>query len=185
MKGMARDADKVELLYELYEKEMYRVCFAVLRDVHSAEDAVSESFVKLIGKRDRIEDVGCEEVRRFVIKTARNTAIDMYRKNTRDRKYLAGIPFGDKSEPTYKEEYALDDFLSRDEYELLDSLNNNYKVVVECLCFEELTVRETAAVLKISEALVRKRLERAKKQLASKLWGDVKETRVIRNEKRK
>lgn len=180
------DADKVELIYSLYEKEMYRVCFGILRNTYAAEDALSESFVKIIRRRDRIENVQSEEVRRFVLRTAKNTAIDMYRKNARDRRYLEGLPLGDKSELSYEPEYVLEDFLSRDEYELLDSLSDKYRIVVECLCFEELSVKETAAVLKMSEACVRKRLERAKKQLAQKLWGnDLAETKGARNEKHK
>ena len=42
------DADKVELLYELYEKDMFRICVSVLRDPYEAEDALSECFVKYI-----------------------------------------------------------------------------------------------------------------------------------------
>ena len=184
MKRKICDADKVALIYDLYEQEMYRICFAVLREVHMAEDALSESFIKIIRKRDRIEDVRSEDVRRFVVKIAKNTAIDMYRKNAKDRKYFVGLPLGDVSEPSYDPEYAFDDYLSHDEFELLGSLSNKYRIVVECVCFEELSVRETAAVLKISEACVRKRLERAKKQLAAKLWGeDLKEIGRVKREK--
>ncbi|MBQ4165213.1 MAG: hypothetical protein IJD85_02720, partial [Oscillospiraceae bacterium] len=119
MKRKICDADKVALIYDLYEQEMYRICFAVLREVHMAEDALSESFIKIIRKRDRIEDVRSEDVRRFVVKIAKNTAIDMYRKNAKDRKYFVGLPLGDVSEPSYDPEYAFDDYLSHDEFELL------------------------------------------------------------------
>lgn len=175
------DFDKVELLYQLYEQEMYRVCFSILKDVYLAEDAVSESFVKLIRKRDRIVDVVSEEVRHFALKTAKNTAIDMYRKNVRDRKYFAGIP--DNGEISGEIEPVFDVPLGA-EYELLDSLNYKYRSVVECLCVEELTVRETAAVLKISETCVRKRFERARKQLETKLLKNTKDSEGYLNEKR-
>ena len=42
------DSEKVSLLYTLYEQEMYRICFAILNERYAAEDAVSESFLKLI-----------------------------------------------------------------------------------------------------------------------------------------
>ena len=44
-----------------------------------------------------------------------------------------------------------------------------YFFIMKCLFFDGLTVKETAAVLKISEACVRKRCERARKLLKDKI----------------
>ncbi len=92
MKKVPVDVPKLEMLYRLYEQEMYRVCVAVLGDSFSAEDAVSESFLKLIRIRDSIKKPDSAETRHLCIKTARNTAINMYRKRSRERKYYEGLP---------------------------------------------------------------------------------------------
>ena len=49
-----KDSLKLQRLYELYEQPMYRIAFAVLRSSGLAEDAVSDAFVRIIKKLDRI-----------------------------------------------------------------------------------------------------------------------------------
>lgn len=46
--------EKLDILYNLYEQPMYRVAYAILHKKCQAEDAVSESFIKIaenLGKR--------------------------------------------------------------------------------------------------------------------------------------
>ena len=160
MKCQMSDTEKAELLYSLYEEEMYRVCYAILNDRYAAEDAVSESFLKLIKKRDSIIDPRADSCRRYVIKTAKNTAIDMYRKKAREREILEVLP---ENQVSYVP--LTDDMSPIDTEDVLDRLSKKYRDVIECMCINGLTVREAAAVLKISEACVRKRLERARRQL--------------------
>ena len=42
--GKTPAAEKAAELYRLYEKPMYHIAFAVLKDHHQAEDVVSDSF---------------------------------------------------------------------------------------------------------------------------------------------
>ena len=165
MKCQMSDAEKAELLYSLYEQEMYRVCFKILNDCYAAEDAVSESFLKLLKKRDSITDPYTDSCRRFAVKTAKNTAIDMYRRSTREREMFTELSSITDNETAKG---------SRDvEYEplyingTLDCLTKKLRDVVECIYVRGLTVREASAVLKISEACVRKRIERVRRQLDS------------------
>ena len=129
-----KDSDKIALLYETYEQEMFRVAFGVLKDKCKAEDAVSESFLKLIRNRDRIGEVKSASVRLYVMRTVKNTAIDMYRAVQR---------------------------------ELMTTLSPKYRTAMEAVFVDGLTVKEAAAVLMTSEASLRKRIERARKQLAN------------------
>ncbi|MBQ6788973.1 MAG: sigma-70 family RNA polymerase sigma factor [Clostridia bacterium] len=157
-----KENEKAELLFGLYEQEMYRVCFAILGDPYTAEDAVSESFLKLLKNRDRIVDPRADSCRRYVIKTAKNTAIDMYRKKAREREILEDLPENQVSVVP-----LTDDMSPIDTEDVLDRLSKKYRDVIVCMCINGLTVHETSAVLKISEACVRKRLERARHQLES------------------
>ena len=159
------DSEKVSLLYTLYEQEMYRICFAVLNDRYAAEDAVSESFLKLIKVRHKISDPRVDSCRRYVIKVTKNTAIDMYRKNAREREFCGGYSslaeneIGKVGFDTETDLFAVTD--------AMDKLSKKLRDVVECVCINGLSVRETSAVLKISEACVRKRLERVRNHLTS------------------
>ncbi len=167
MSNRLSDADKVELLYELYEKDMFRICVSVLRDPYEAEDALSECFVKLIKARDKIDDPRSQSCKRFAMKTAKNTAIDVYRKKSKEREHVGEMP---EKEPTCDAvDTVFDTFSVAQIYELIDTLSPKYRAVIECICFEKLSVCETAAVLRISEACVRKRLERARAKLTGSL----------------
>ncbi len=155
-----KETEKAELLFALYEQEMYRVCFAILNDPYTAEDAVSESFLKLLKNRDRIVDPRADSCRRYAVKTAKHTAIDMYRKKAREREYL-----GELSENEVSDANLPDDMSYFDTEAILEKFPKKYRDVIECICISGLSVPETSAVLKISEACVRKRLERARRQL--------------------
>lgn len=159
-----KDADKIAAIYETYEQEMYSAAFGVLKDESRAEDAVSESFLKLIRNRERIGSVESASVRAYVLKTAKNTAIDMYRAAARELKNTAAVPESDKWDGIYEPDTFTDEICSGTK-ELLSKLSPKYRAAVEAVFVEGLTVREAAAVLKISEASVRKRIERAREQL--------------------
>ncbi len=165
MKVQMSDSEKISLLYTLYEQEMFRICFAILNDRYAAEDAVSESFLKLIRTRDRISDPRSDACKLFTLKTAKNTAIDMYRRNERERGFcevlseyadntLVGCSSGDGGELVAVRE-------------IVNKLPKKYRDVIECICFKGLTAHEASAVLRISEECVRKRLERARRKLQS------------------
>ena len=157
------DAEKIALVYELYEEELFKICLGILRDRFSAEDALHESFLRIIRYRDRIDDPYSEKCRRFVRKTAKNTAINMYRKKAKEASYVDGLPECDIAYGGF--DMDGESSLTLTEKQLLCSLDNKYRAVVECICLEGMTAKECAAILKVSETCVRKRLERAKKQL--------------------
>ena len=165
MKCQISEAEKAELLYSLYEQEMYRVCYKILNDRYAAEDAVSESFLKILKKRDSITDPYADSCRRFAVKTAKNTAIDMYRRSSREREMfteLSSITDNEVSKGSSDVEY--DPLYINGTF---DCLSKKLRDVVECIYVRGLTVSEASAVLKISEACVRKRLERVRRQLES------------------
>lgn len=160
------DTEKIGLLYELYENDMYRVCISILGDSYLAEDALHDSFLKLIRRRGSITDPMSDKCKRFAMKTAKNTAIDMYRRRKREINYYEGIPEEDIASGFNVEDVYMT--LIEPEKELIASLGVKYRNVVECICVQGLNTKETAAVLMISEPCVRKRLERARRMLLSK-----------------
>lgn len=161
MRNKTGSTDLIERLYVLYEQEMYRVCAAIVKDSHAAEDALSESFVKLIRIRDRIGAADSEKTRRLCIKTARNTAIDMYRRRSLESRYFVGLPETEDTDAAVQPDELLSEHGDVKEH-VLSRLDVKYKTPVVLYYYEGLSIREVSAVLKISEACVRKRLERAR-----------------------
>ncbi len=156
------DASKIAELYRLYEQKMYFEARGILNDDQLAEDAVQEAFLRLIRHRDRLRELSSQQVSSYVKQTLRSTAIDIYRKNKRERDYLcdledAGMIIGEN-------DCFLDGALS-----LIDELPHKYRSIARCRLQYGLSVKETAAVLKLTESCVRKRCERARNLLADML----------------
>lgn len=177
------DHDKLLKLYDLYEQKMYVVAYSILNSKWQAEDAVSESFIKIIKNLNKIKDAESDSTKSFIIKTIQHTAIDMYRKNQKERGIFTVISGEEEVQYVDKRnsvEELLDDIIEKEKLEaLLSELPGKYRDIIICRCFHQMSVKETAAVLEIGESLVRKRYERAKKLLAKKLGGEEYEYKII------
>jgi len=162
------EEDCIDILYQLYEQPLYYEAYKILHDEYLAEDAVHEGFLRLIRNRDKIKDPRSPQIRSYVYKTLRSAALDIYRKQKHQRDHCCdmdeaiSIPAADRTESTYIAVSCVDD------------LPQKYASVLRCLFVRGLTVRETSAVLKISEVCVRKRLERARKMLQGKIYNSMK-----------
>ncbi|MBQ3256625.1 MAG: sigma-70 family RNA polymerase sigma factor [Oscillospiraceae bacterium] len=151
--------DIIDALYRLYEQPMYFEAYKILHDEYLAEDAVHEAFLKLIRNRKKIADPSSPSVRSYVHKTLKSAALDLYRRQKKQR------------ENTLELDEAMENTLTADEspqdlpLSLLSELPTKYASVMRCLFLDGLSIKETSAVLNISEELVRKRCERARKLL--------------------
>ena len=151
--------DIIEELYRLYEQSMYHEAWKILHDEFLAEDALHEAFLRLIRNRNKIIHPQSSAVRRYVYKTVKSAALDVYRAQKRQRERCCEL------DEEVENTYASYDAASDTSLSLLAELPEKYASVMRCLFLSGLSIRETAAVLKISEDLVRKRCERARKLL--------------------
>lgn len=157
------DADKIPALFRLYEKKMYHIAYAILHDTHQAEDAVMEAFVRIIEHSYPIEDPDSDSVKRLIISVVRSAAIDLYRKNQRSSSKLMLM---ENPDICRKETAAVSGMNTIENGEdLIRGLPEIYRDVLRERFIKEKSISETAEVLGISEANVRKRQERALRML--------------------
>ena len=83
MSSANKDYEKMEELYELYEQKVYYVTYSILNNIQQAEDAVQETFITLYQHLEKIGNLNTEEIKRYILRIAKNKAIDSYRKNKR------------------------------------------------------------------------------------------------------
>lgn len=74
----AEDKSRFEELYLTYRQDMYKTAFAILRSPQSAEDAVHEAFMIVIGKLNKISEINCPQTRAYLIIIVKNLALKMY-----------------------------------------------------------------------------------------------------------
>lgn len=176
VKRRLSDHDKLEQLYLLYEQRMYAIAYGILHQVEQAEDAVQESFIKIIKHLDKIKDPGDNKAKGYVTRIVTNTAIDTYRKNQREFKRTIQAEQQVMEEMNSYIDVHLDHLLEEDHMKnLINELPPIYVDVVMLRCFYEYSVKETADILKISPSTVKKRYERAKKILLKEKGEEINE----------
>ena len=155
----------IEKCYELYEQKMYRVALSVLHDETLAEDAVQDAFLQLIRHKVFFKDAGSDDCKRYIITVIRNASINIYNKRNSENKILS---FSDDLESICDNRIIEEDKTEDREpclTPLMSSLPKKYYDVVYYLVVKDYTVAETAGLLNITEANVRKRYERARKMM--------------------
>ena len=151
--------NKFTLLYEKYRKLMFYVANQILKDKYLSEDAVEQTFVKIIENIDNISDVDCHKTKSYIVIMVKNCAINLYRQ----RKSHPTVSLDEDIELADDRPFEIDeaDALTRS----IARLPIIYKNILTLKYVQEFPNKEIARLLGISEPTVRKRLERAKEKV--------------------
>lgn len=149
---------------ERYQDMVYRVALHALGSPQDADDAVQEVFLRLYTASRPLE--GEEHLRRWLLRVTVNYCRDVLRSPWRRRRVpLDRLP----AEPVFRapEQQAL--------YQTVLALPERYRMVLVLFYYEELTVKEIAALLGVEVSTVTTRLSRARaklKQQLGEVWQD-------------
>ena len=164
--------ETISALVAQYAQPLYRVAFSVTRNSAEAEDAVQETFLRVLKNKHKLADI--RDARVWLVRITWNVVLDRKRRSkvrpeTDDIADMARIlpargPCGETaaiSSQGYRRILAMIDSLPRKEREslLLSAV-------------EELTTAEIALVLGTTESSVRSRLFRARQALAEMLSAE-------------
>ncbi len=126
------DSDALAKLYDLYAPELHRVLLAILSSPEDAEDALQETFVKLLdGRMSRAQNT-----KAYLFSSARHVALDILRCRKREQNHV-----DETVEP------STSDF-NHDLQNLLRRLPMEQREVVALKVFQEMTFAEIAVVVK-------------------------------------
>jgi len=146
-----------------YGNALLRMCFLYLKDVHLAEDAVQETFIKIYRKYSGFNHNADEKtwITRIAINVCKNYLRNPWRKHVDESAVLEDIPSDGGIAG------AQDDRLIAE----IMRLSVKYKDVIILYYYQSLKIREISHVLKIPEATVSTRLGRARGMLKKRLKG--------------
>ena len=175
MHNEKKDSELIAEYYDMYEQKVYRLAYAVLGNVWQAEEAVQETFLKLISCRDMVRRMSESKRTAYITKMAKNIAIDMYRSNKRASESVSTFVGDETSAETLENavwnrsaDFGRD---MSDEVEkrllvkaVLERLSGDDALILQLRIIRQLSVRETSAIMNMSEPAVRKRYERAIKR---------------------
>jgi len=161
-----KDRSKLEELYVKYHKYMYFVAHDILRDPHSAQDAVQTTILKVVKYLDRINDIDCNKTKHLIVTIVRNTSIDLYRQKKKETNLYSDLV----DEITDFQASNIEDLVIKasEVHELLRKLieiNPDYADILTLKFYHDFNDKEIAQLLDISHEYARVRLFRAKAAL--------------------
>lgn len=156
------DKIKFEDIFNNYKKTMYYVANSILKDEHYSQDAVQDSFLKIIKNIDKIEDVKCNKTKGLIVTIVKNSSIDIYRKLQKEKSKVQKLE--QEIQGFENEAYDIDTLSSEVEIAIL-KLPEKYKQVFLLKYYHELHDNEIAEILDISPSTVRTRIKRGKEKL--------------------
>lgn len=143
----------IETLFEQYRDDVYRLALSYTKSIQEAEDVCQTVFLKLMEQK-KIEP-GKE--RAWLMQVTANRCKNLLRSSwwKQTAPMEEGLP---APEPRYT-----------DTWEMVMALPPKYRVMVYLRYYEELTTKEMAELLHISQSAVTTRLSRARKMLKDQL----------------
>ena len=161
---------KAARLFAEYRSLMIYIANGVLNDYALAEDAVSESFIRIIRNLHKINDECCHKTRGLMVTIIRNVAIDMYNKRKGAGVSCDDDILTDVADPSPS---VADEVISMDGYNnivgIINALPETLRDVADLVFVHNYDYKETAELLGISYDNARQRASRAKKIIIEKL----------------
>jgi RNA polymerase sigma-70 factor (ECF subfamily) len=153
-------------LWDEHAQRIYRYCFRRTADRELAEDLTSIVFLEAWRRRGKVE-LSTEAELPWLYGIAANVVRNQWRKQRRYRAALARLPRQpDEADPAQDVvDHLADQEKAGRLVERLRSLPRIEQDVLTLCTWEELTPKEVAAALGVSETTVRTRLHRARKRL--------------------
>ena len=141
----------LEELIELHQKSLYAAAFSVCRNIDDANDAVQDTFIQYYTSKKQFHNG--EHLKAWLLRVAINRAKDISgsfwkRNRISIEDCMNELPFEDQ------EEHAL--------FEEVMKLPEKYREVIHLYYYEDLSAREIARILRITEGSVKMRLSRGR-----------------------
>lgn len=146
--------------YEVYGRMLFKIAMVHLGNKEDAEEAIQETFIKLLYKSPEFKDQ--EHEKAWLIRVITNHCKNMQGSLWR-RRVMKVEEINDYFEFSSPDRALMDHVLK---------LPFKYKTVIHLYYYEDYSVREISAILQISESAIKMRLNRGRKLLKMDLEGE-------------
>lgn len=153
--------DAFDELYALTKKSVYFAIYFVVKDESTTEDLMQETYIDFLEYKHKLK--GNVDVIAYLVKSAKNKALNYYNKNKYEREYAAKY----KSE-SYTNSKILDTGLLKT---IKENLNENEYEVFVLKVLGEYSFKEISKLKKIPLGTATWLYQEARKKLQDKLGG--------------
>ena len=150
--------EQFNIKYEMYKNMLYSIAYTYVKNKDDAEDVVQDVFMKYLKSNDVFPTLDNEKfwLIKVVINTAKTHVTRIWKKKVNlNDEYINKV--ADKKEKR-----------ENDLFEVVCKLPSKYKDVIVLFYYEDLSIKEISSALKITEANVKKRLERGRNIIKEK-----------------
>ncbi len=162
-KSLIRTDKEIAESYKCHMTMVYRICFAYMKNPADTEDAVQDTFYKLIKSGPKFESE--EHEKAWLIRVAMNVCKNSLRHWFRKRE-----DFAEHENLQSAEDIEIDDTL-----EVVMDLPDKYKTVVYLYYYEGYSTPEISNILGKPQSTIRNHLHEARGILKEKIGGDFNE----------
>jgi RNA polymerase sigma-70 factor (ECF subfamily) len=169
----AKEAEKFEYLYGKYKKLLYYKAWEILRDPMAAEDALSETMIRVYRNMAKIGDPDSPESAAFLTTIVRNVSLTLRKRQASAPEPVAvggADEDGPENEPAdiYDLEALVIDGLTEERLcIIIGKLDEESRNIFVLKYAYDLSHREIASQLGLTENNVTVRLHRTRKKLAA------------------
>ncbi|WP_052035845.1 RNA polymerase sigma factor [Tumebacillus flagellatus] len=156
-----------KLIYSLYANDVYRFLLYYAGSREEAEDLTQDVFLKVLAKLPGFEERS--QLKTWIIAIARNLALDHLRKRNRMAKLAQWLGRQPAEAVRLPEDLLYQSEQSRTLHAAIQTLKEEYRIVVILRGIQELTPAQTAEVLGWNQNKVNLVYHRAMKSLHKKL----------------
>lgn len=167
------DQEAVSQLYNTTYNQVYAAVKTMIKEEDAALDIVQDSYVKAFQSLSQLQEP--EKFRAWVKRIARNRAIDSLRKaspvlfSSMSEEEGGMVEFEDDRVENLPEVVVDRQETARLIGEILDSLSEEQRVAVSLFYYEQMSVREIAQLLGVSENTVKSRLSYGRKKIEAQV----------------
>jgi len=156
------DRLKFERLFEKYKRLLLYKAYGILSDYSLAEDAVSEAFIRIYKNLNKIDDIHSPMAVSFLVTIVKNTSLTILE---RQKKYSAPVEDIEADDGGKLEESIVSGAVTQDMLQIVDNLKEELRAPFLLKYAHNLSHKEIAAILHISENNATVRIHRAKNKL--------------------
>ena len=167
------DREIIAAFFKKYKNYALAIAYSFLHNQQQAEDAVQGAFVRIVNEPRRVLDYEETSAKHYLAGMVRDLSKNIIRQEKRERK----MPPEDINE-ALSEERFLKDMENEPVQEIMDAmefLNDTDRSITHLHYIYGYPTKEIAQMLKMSDAAVRKRLQRARQKLHDIVKGEQKE----------
>lgn len=169
-------------IVEQYKANIFRTCIGFVHNKEDAEELTQDVFVRVYQNLDRFK--GSSSFSTWIYRIAVNCSLNHLRKQKRSGlllrlEHVFGIGMGDEKNAGMKyaespEKMMIDEERNQYLHKAIDSLPENQRIAFTLSKYDEMSQRDIANVMHITEGAVEALLQRAKTNLQKKLKGLIK-----------